>query len=318
MRHGMTVVRLESFTCLLRLFVLGSALLLAAHGHAADAGTLTQSWVSSTASGNDGNACDRAAPCRTFIGAIGKTIGGGQINVLDPGDYGLVIVNKSITIDGGGTFASIALSNADFAITVAASANDLVNLRNLSIAGRGIGLGGINVISGNTLNIENVTLSGFTSHGLDVGLSNAGSINLENVSINDCDGSGVRIATSASAIGVTINRSRIQSCNFGVTAGNGAVVSIRDSDFSLNSVGLLTTSPNTQANVDNSRFASNGSGITASAGVVRTMRSTFFSNGTGINPAGGSICSTGDNRFAGNGSNGTPSANSGACTVTTQ
>lgn len=297
---------------------IASLLLFAAHGYAADAGTLPQSWVSSTASGNDSNTCDRAAPCRTFAGALGKTLSGGQINVLDPGDYGTLVVNKSITIDGAGTSASISLTTPDDGITIATFTNDLVNLRNLSINGRGVGARGINVLSGNTLNIENVRISGFTSHGIEVGIASTGSINLENVSINDCDGSGVRIVTTVPAVGVTMNHTRIQSCTFGVSAGNGAVVSVRDSDISLNSVGLLTMSPNAQANVDNSRFASNGSGITASAGIVRTMRSTFFSNGTGINPAGGSICSTGDNRFAGNGSNGTPSANSGACTVTTQ
>jgi hypothetical protein len=80
----------------------------------------------------------------------------------------------------------------------------------------------------------------------------------------------------------------------------------------------LVTSANAQANVDNVRFASNGFGINAPAGMTRIMKSTFFSNAIGINPSGGSICSAGDSRFAGNGSTGTPSANSGPCAITNQ
>src|SRR5262249_44536804 len=71
-----------------------------------------------------------------------------------------------------------------------------------------------------------------------------------------------------------------------------------------------------EANVFNVRFAGNSVGITAKAGVARIIGNAFFSNSTGINPAGGSICSTGNNRFAGNSKNGSPSVNTGACLIT--
>ena len=64
-----------------------------------------RTWVSGV--GDDMSACSRAAPCRTFAGAILKTNLAGEINVLDPGGYGGVTIGKSITIDGTGTVGSI-------------------------------------------------------------------------------------------------------------------------------------------------------------------------------------------------------------------
>lgn len=275
----------------------------------------TRTWVSGV--GDDANPCSRTAPCKTFAGAISKTAAGGEINALDPGGYGAVTIAKSITIDGGGTFASV-LSSGTNGIVVNAGASDLVTLRNLSIDGAGTGLDGIRFLAGHTLNIENVSIFGITGDGIEANLSTAASLNLENVTINDCNDTGLKLLTSVPALGVTLQRTRIQNCNIGINAGNGVVVSAQDSDLSLNAIGLLVSGANTQANVDHVRFASNGNGVNASAGVARIMQSAFFSNGVGINPTGGSICSAGDNRFAGNGANGTPSANAGACTISTQ
>jgi hypothetical protein len=278
-------------------------------------GQATRTWVSGV--GDDANPCSRTAPCKTFAGAISKTAAGGEINALDPGGYGAVTITKAITIDGGGTFASILVSGTN-GIVVAAAASDVVNLRNLAIDGIGTGIDGIFFTSGNTLNIQNIVIFNFTGDGIGASKSTSGNLNVENVSISNCGGAGISVASSLPPFGAAISHSRVQSCTTGVTAATGSVVSIRDSDFSLNSIGLLANSPNTQANVDTVRFASNGNGINASAGVVRFMNSTFFSNGIGINPSGGSICSAGDSIFAGNGANGTPSANSGACTTTVQ
>src|SRR6266850_7628292 len=65
----------------------------------------TRTWVSGV--GDDANPCSRTAPCKTFAGAISKTATGGYINAIDPGGFGQVTITKSITIDGGGTHASI-------------------------------------------------------------------------------------------------------------------------------------------------------------------------------------------------------------------
>jgi hypothetical protein len=121
----------------------------------------TRTWVSGV--GDDVNPCSRTAPCKTFAGAISKTAAGGEIDVLDPGGFGTVTITKAITIDGGGTLASILASGTN-GINVNAGAADIVILRNLSINGAGttLGLNGVNFLSGLRLIVENCTMENFS------------------------------------------------------------------------------------------------------------------------------------------------------------
>ena len=48
--------------------------------------------------GSDGNPCTRTQPCLTFAKALTNTNAGGEIDVLDPGDYGPFVIDKSISI----------------------------------------------------------------------------------------------------------------------------------------------------------------------------------------------------------------------------
>ena len=106
----------------------------------------TRTWVSGV--GDDANPCSRTAPCKTFAGAISKTADGGEIDCVDPGGFGAVTITKTITIDGGGTFASILAAGTN-GVNVNDSASGAQNtkiatLRNISINGAGTGVVGIN------------------------------------------------------------------------------------------------------------------------------------------------------------------------------
>src|SRR5215468_1540981 len=95
----------------------------------------SRTWVSGV--GDDANPCSRTAPCKTFAGAISKTAANGEIDCIDPGGFGAVTLTKSVTIDGGGTFASILASLVN-AIVINDSATGspgtiIVTLRNLSL-----------------------------------------------------------------------------------------------------------------------------------------------------------------------------------------
>src|SRR4051794_30284943 len=57
---------------------------------------LNQTWVASF--GNDANDCSRNAPCRSFTIAITKTNVAGEIRCVDAGNYGSMLINKSITL----------------------------------------------------------------------------------------------------------------------------------------------------------------------------------------------------------------------------
>src|SRR3954469_2557592 len=102
----------------------------------------TRTWVSGV--GDDANPCSRTAPCKTFAGAISKTAGGGEINVLDPGGFGGVTITKSISILADHVEAGVLVSGTN-AIVIAAGVNDRVVLEGLDIEGLGTGLNGVTV-----------------------------------------------------------------------------------------------------------------------------------------------------------------------------
>ncbi|HEX8407280.1 MAG TPA: hypothetical protein VF883_00320 [Thermoanaerobaculia bacterium] len=95
--------------------------------------------------GDDVNPCTFTAPCRTFAGAYVKTMAGGQISVKDVGSFGAVTINKSITIEGGGEFASVQYSSGN-AFTIDLNGNDgsktviLRGLKIFSTSGSGYGV----------------------------------------------------------------------------------------------------------------------------------------------------------------------------------
>ena len=80
--------------------------------------------------------CSRASPCLTFNGAYAKTSPGGEIDVLDGGDFGPLQISHALTIanDGAGTAAR---SSGGGAFLITAGANDAVVLRGLTVNGLG-------------------------------------------------------------------------------------------------------------------------------------------------------------------------------------
>src|SRR3954451_9966952 len=98
-------------------------------------GQATRTWVSGV--GDDANPCSRTAPCKTFAGAISKTAAGGEINCLDPGGFGGVTIQKSLTISCEGLTGGVLVSGVN-GILVAAAATDVVFLKGLDIEGLGM------------------------------------------------------------------------------------------------------------------------------------------------------------------------------------
>src|SRR5579885_284314 len=118
----------------------------------------TRTWVSGV--GDDANPCSRTAPCKTFAGAISKTAAGGEIDALDPAGFGALTITKSITIDGGGSLASVLVSGTN-GIVVTAGPNDVVILRNLAFNGLGTGLAGIKYLAAKGLYIQDCSIFNF-------------------------------------------------------------------------------------------------------------------------------------------------------------
>ena len=252
--------------------------------------------------GDDVNPCSRTAPCKTFAGAISKTAAGGEISVLDPGGFGAVTITKSITIEGGGIRGSITASLVN-AIVINAGVNDTVRIRNISINGVGNGLNGIRYLAGKTLHVENVTIQGFTSNGIDMNLgANNGNLTVKDTSITNCGIAGVRIQTSTGTATASLDNVRLQSCQFGLDTLSGNT-SISDSVVSHNTGIGIVAELTSVINVERTMVTNNGTGVSGFSGsaVIRLSNSAILNNNTGINVAAGTtVASFQNNIFAGN------------------
>ena len=286
-------------------FIFASALVVTFS--AAAQAQATRTWVSGV--GDDANPCSRTAPCKTFAGAMSKTAAGGEINALDPGGYGPVSINKSLTINGADTMAGILASvSAPNGVIVNAGPNDTVILRNLSINGSGTASNGIRYLGGATLTVDNCRIYGFngtaTARGIDVSLAGNGSLQLINTLIEDVTEDGIRVTTSNGIVVLTIENSQIMDCGGdGIEAVNNARGSIIHSRIVFcDRNGVLTSGANTQLNVHDSLISNcDITGLRAGPGSsIRAADSVIANNSTGLAPNGGTIESFQGNSLIGN------------------
>jgi hypothetical protein len=292
-------MRIPSFraasTALALLAVLAAG---AAHAQA------TRTWVSGV--GDDANPCSRTAPCKTFAGAISKTAAGGEISVLDPGGFGTVTITKSITLNGDGTLGGI-LAAGTTGIVVNAGANDVVILRNLSIAGAGNGIRGIYFLNGSELHVENVTIYGFLGQGILFQPQVPAALFVTRSSLQNNFDSGVRIEpTPAGAALANLRDVQVDGNGSGVTVGEGSSVIVRDSTASGNVVNGFSVTGGTRPAflvIEGGMAVGNTTGVLSSGGnaSARISNATVSRNATGLQPAsGGAIISFGNNRVSGN------------------
>jgi hypothetical protein len=279
--------------------------------HAQPVHAQARTWVSGV--GNDANPCSRIAPCKTFAGAISKTTAGGEISVLDPGDFGPVTIDKSITINGDGTLASILALNTT-GIVVNVGRFDNVIIRNVSINGAGTGIDGVRYRFGGRLTLENVTINGFRQSfgdAVDASLvpnstAPRGELLMNNVTITNC-ANGVRLEATpdpfqATLVQATLDNVRIQASGSAVMALSNAQVTIKHSNLSHNNSGAVFTGAATAViNVEDSVLAHNNTGVFAAAGRIRISDNAIVNNFVGIHiEAGAFVESAGNNRIDGN------------------
>jgi hypothetical protein len=274
----------------------------------------SRTWVSSF--GDDANPCSRTAPCQTFAGAMAQTVAGGEIDVLDPGSFGVLTITKALTIDGGrGQVASILASGAD-GIILQAGTNDVVTLRNLSINGtNGAGhINGIRFLSGKELHIEHCSILGFSNAGIDIEPTAGGKIFVDDTISADNAFAGLFVQAGALA-SVDVYRSRFQANGIhGIWASSNSNVSVRDSDASGNAgEGFIAFANSGTAALSLTNSSANGNGTGVQAGGTGSQTATvqvtgisLSNNGTGFSAqTNGTIKSFGNNYNSGTG---TPTA----------
>jgi hypothetical protein len=261
----------------------------------------TRTWVSGV--GDDVNPCSRTAPCKTFAGAISKTAAGGEINALDPGGFGTVTITKSLTIDGGGTMASILACSTNGVIvndSLSGAPNTInVTLRRLSINGCGNttspGLNGIRFISGKVLNVEDLVIFGFTAaanngHGIDVSLGvSASNMNVRNTTIYNTR-VGIRMTTTTGFFSAGLNNVEIKNSTAdGILLQNGGFATVRDSlvTFSGGAGVSVAGGANSAAHLENTTLNHNNIGLFTNAGAnARISNVMIVANNTGVSNSG--------------------------------
>jgi hypothetical protein len=264
----------------------------------------SQTWVSNT--GNDVNACTISAPCKTFQRAVNVTPAGGQVGVLNAGDYGPVTITQSIRIDGGGFAANYSTSGNPF--TINTPAGSLVEIRHLSIHGNGNVANMIYSENAGSLDIDDVQLSGFYSTGVEVVPTGVADVVIKDTSIENCSsGEGIFLeGASPNTLTAKIINTHVRYCGFGmlVFEANAAVYnSTFSSQGTPSSSGTYGIFAEYYANVfvDNCEINGFYVGIWSDA-AVQVSRSSFIGNNTGVLY---DVSSNGNNSFFNNVSNGT-------------
>jgi Right handed beta helix region len=163
--------------------------------------------------GSDSGSCTYpAVACRTFAYAIAQTSASGEIIVMDPADYSPVTITKSISIvaDGAGP-AGIVLA-AGNAITINAGANDVVNLRGLTLEGEGSAAYGIVLNSAAALTISDCFVRHFQNTGILIAPEGVGGTSIISIisilnSVANDNGTGIELTGFAGTTKLTVRNS---------------------------------------------------------------------------------------------------------------
>jgi hypothetical protein len=274
-----------------------------------------RTWVAGSSTTNTAP-CSRSAPCMTFAFALGQTDAGGEIDVLDSGDFGGVTIGQSVSIVAQGVVAGIQAPGAD-AIFVGGS-NVVVVLRGLTLDGvnGGVGAGvGIVFAGSGVLHVESCTIHNF-ANGILVVPTTSSHVLIKDTIVRNSVGSGIVFNPGGSAT-VTASLDNVRSENNG-RSGVRAVdtssdISVRNSVLAGNAESGFAADANSGHVVINieSSIASGNSldGIEASSAssTINMSNVTVVGNTTGLKTTnGGQIVSFWNNKITDNTTNGLP------------
>lgn len=270
-----------------------------------------QTWVSGV--GDDANPCTRTAPCKTFAGAVSKTETGGEINPLDPGDFGIITIPKALTISATGVSASV-LAPSSNGVTINAKGAP-VTIDGLDINGLGSGGVGVKVIDASSVEIQSSSIHGFKVGVLVEPTEANTSVIVQGSDIysNSVDGvllaPGPRYSAKVQLIDdvVSGNGCGVVATSYGMTASTPAELSTAcatnstRAELGIAEIGAVSTSL-----LDNSAAALLLSGASAKATVAGDEISGSELGLSALSE--GSIASLGGNLLFSNAANGEPTS----------
>ena len=305
---------------------LGGMLVLVLHAAAAQAAART--WVSGT--GTDTGTCTRAAPCQTYAFAFGVTDTGGEINCVDAGGFGTLIINKSISIVCDYTGGGVLVPASFVGFNISAPAGSIITLKGQDIECSGTGSTGILIQNaGVVVHIHKVHIRNCrggvanSGNGIDVtnssGLASvfvADSYITDNGATSSNAGILIRPSNGASAI-VSVTRTQLERNTNGIFAdgslgGGVSHITVKDSVISASSnTGVVVASSGAAFSglIEGSMIAFNantGAAVAGAAGTLLLDGNTIANNVTGVINLGGTLQSFKNNKIALNGTDGTP------------
>jgi hypothetical protein len=257
--------------------------------------------------GADSGTCDTTAtPCRTFSFALGKTTVGGEIDVLDSGDFQPVTINQSVSIVAEGVVGGISVTSVGDAIDVSVGANDVVVLRGLTIIGGDptiifVPNNGIAFSSSGTLHIEGCTIEGFSAGVEIVPASGQSRVFIKDTIVRDGKVSGIHFEAAGATVTASLDNVRTENNNPSGTL----VVNNAQSAIEANASG----GGRAVINLERTIVSGNGTGVRAAgaSSTINMSNVTVVNNITGLKTAnGGQIVSFSNNKIASNTTNGSP------------
>jgi hypothetical protein len=266
-----------------------------------------------SAAGSDSNNCTNVAtPCRHLATAYAATAANGEIYVLDPANYGSLIITGPVSIEGHG-WASIAPPSTDSAaINVNANPGDKINIIGVVLDGTAIGdTNGIRFNSGGTLTVRDSVIRNFTDNGIYFVPDNSGptQIFVSNTLVSDND-FGITIGShhSGTTTGVFDHVEFVGNAQVGlyVVPNQTTNITVADSVIASNGSGIYAGNDLILISVmvRDSTIADNGSdGLDVSSNdtTIRVTRSTIVGNAaSGWRVFSGVVLSYGDNNIDGN------------------
>src|SRR6202051_4633866 len=225
-----------------------------------------RTFVSST--GNDSNNCtNTATPCRHFAAAYAATPAGGEIDVLDPGNYGGLTITGPISIQGHG-WASSAAPNGGATFIINAHTNDEINIRGVLLDGLGApGSVAIQFTSGGSSNVQDSVIRNVNNAGIAFVPNGSSALFVSNTLISDftnANGTGINIAPSGGAsVAAVVNRADIQRVGgAGLNAaGSTTTVTLKGSTVVDNTVGVNIAAGATVVSYGNNAITGNQTNV---------------------------------------------------------
>jgi hypothetical protein len=270
-----------------------------------------------SAAGNDSNNCATvSAPCRHFANAYAVTAPNGEIDALDPADYGELTITGPVSIEGHGWAAVTPLiGGSGVAIIVHGNPGDKINISGVVLQGAPEGNIGIVCGGGVSLTIRDSEIRNFGA-GIIFEPNNSSTVSqlfVSNTLVTDNDADGISISPNGTGTtNAVFDHVKLENNGVGGLGGSGLIVSaaqlvtitFNDSVSANNGTnGIYAFLGPASIMVRNSTIANN-SANGLEAGVETTIsvtRSTITGNGTGWLTDYGTVLSYGDNNIDGNG-----------------